>query len=141
MTMRRIVVERKLAIPADRAYAYLSEHEHLGRITPLKAQRVCDGATERNGVGSKRKMSVAGLLPFEEEVTAAVPGELIRYRVTKGGPLRDHNAEIRFTSDGPHTQLRWEIAFRPAVAGLGAPLEFALRQALLRALPRVEVNG
>lgn len=141
MTMRRIVVEGDLAIPAERAYAYLAEHEHLGKITPLRVERLRDGVSERNGVGSRRRMSVGGLLPFEETVTAAIPGELIRYQVTKGGPLRDHKAEIRFTPTECGTHVMWEIIFRPAVAGLGGALEVGLRRAMVRALPQVEARG
>ncbi len=141
MSVRRIVVDHDFAIPADRAYAYLSEHEHFGIITPMKVERIRDGDQERNGAGSCRRVSLAGLLPFEETVTRTVPDEYIAYQVTKGSPLRDHHAELRFTPTGSGSHLRWEISFRPAAPGLGAPLALALRRAIERALRIVDVKA
>jgi uncharacterized protein YndB with AHSA1/START domain len=137
--MKRVFVERDLAAPADRVYAYLAEHENLNVITPLTVSRICDGQDgDRNGLGSRRKLSIKGLLPFEETIVEAEPGRLIRYRITQGSPLRDHTGAITLTDLGSRTRVRWEITFRPVVPGLGGPLAFGLRHAIVRALPLVE---
>lgn len=141
--MQHVSVTRQLAIPVDRAYAYLSELENIGEAAPgLKVKRLNDGTDgTRNGVGARRSLSIGGLLPFEETVTEAVPNELIRYRITKGSPLRDHKGEVRFAASGTGTTVTWNIDFDSKVPGLGAPLAKGLTQVVGRAFANAEQHG
>ena len=75
----------------------MSEHENLGPLFGANVTRVRDGDTERNGVNSVRRLKVGPLPPFEETVHEFVPDERIVYRITKGGPLKDHVGVLEFS--------------------------------------------
>ena len=70
-------------VPVERLDAHLSDHENLKPLLGLNITRVKEGETNANGVGSVRRLSAKGLLPFEETVTEAIPNERIEYRATK----------------------------------------------------------
>lgn len=139
--MQRIEIRHELALPVDRAYAYLSEHENLGTLFGAKVERVRDGDTSRNGAGSVRRLKVGPLPWFEETVTAAVPDELVEYRITKGGVLRDHRGEMRFTPHGSGTTLDYVIEFRGAVPLLGPVVKLGLERTIRTGLRKVDGNA
>ena len=140
--MQRIDLVHDFALPADRVYAYLAEHENLGPLFGAKITRLRDGDTSRNGVGSVRELRVGPLPSFEETVTAAVPGELIEYRITRGGfPVKDHSARMTFTPQGAGTRLRYEIALGSQVPGLDRVVAAALTRSLRRGLRQVDTQA
>ncbi len=139
--MQRVIVDHDFVLPPARVFAHLAEHENLGPLFGAKVTRVRDGNTERNGVGSVRALRVAVLPPFEETVTEAIPNELIRYRITKGSPLRDHHGEMRFTPLGTGTHLRYVIEFGAVAPGLDKIIKLGLERSLRAALPSVDANS
>lgn len=141
--MQQVLVERDFDQPVDRLFAYLSEHENLGAIFPARVERVRDGENgERNGVGSVRRLSFGGLLPFEETVTAVEPNRRIAYRITKGSPLRGHRGEMLFTErDGGGSHLRYEIVFGAAVPGLDRVVAASLRRSVAKGLGKVAAQA
>lgn len=94
----------------------LSEHENLGPMFGARVERVRDGETERNGVGSARSLKIGPLPAFEETTTRADRPMLIEYEITKGGPLKGHWARQQLTglADGG-TRLDYAIGFNLAV--------------------------
>src|SRR3954452_25540864 len=87
--MDRTVIDHHFDAPLERVFGYFAEHEN-GNITfaPMHVERLNDGTDgSRNGVGSRRKLSPKGVLPFEETITEVVPNQRIQYRITKGTPL------------------------------------------------------
>ncbi len=140
--MQRVVVDREFSLPPDRVYDYLAEHENLGPLFGAKVTRLRDGTDgARNGVGSVRRLKVGPLPAFEETVTDAVPGELIRYRITKGSPLRDHLGEMRFTENGGGTRLHYEISFGAVLPGLDRLIAAGLRHNIARGLEKVDAKA
>ena len=109
--MQRLAFVQDFSAPVDRVYAHLSEHENLGPLFGARIERVRDGDTSRNGVGSVRRLKVGPLPWFEETVTQAVPDQLVEYRITRGSPLKDHVGTMRFTPQGDGTRLDYVIAF------------------------------
>ncbi len=138
--MQRVLVERDFALPPERVFAYLAEHENLGRLFGAKIERKRDGTDgTRNGVGSVRALRVGPLPPFEETVTEVVPDELIRYRITKGSPLRDHSGEMRFQpAPAGGTHLRYEISFRGVVPGIDRVIAPGLKRNIANGLGQVD---
>lgn len=139
--MQRIEIDHDFAKPVPRVYAYLAEHENLAPLFGAKVTRVRDGATERNGAGSVRALRIAVLPPFEETVTEAIPNELIRYRITKGSPLRGHHGEMRFEPRGTGTHLRYVIEFGAVVPGLDRVIKLGLERSIRKGLPKVDENA
>jgi uncharacterized protein YndB with AHSA1/START domain len=136
--MQRVEIEHTFVKPVEQVYAYLAEHEHLGALFGAKITRVRDGDTSRNGVGSVRKLQIAVLPPFEETVTEAIENELIRYRITKGSPLKGHHGEMHFSPQGTGTHLRYVIEFGAVVPGLDRVVKLGLERSIRRALPEVD---
>ena len=137
-TMQRVIVDHDFPVPVERSFAYLAEHENLGAVFGAKVTRLSDGTDgSRNGVGSVRKLQIGPLPPFEETVTEFVPDELIRYRITKGSPLRNHAGEMRFTPNADGTShLHYEIAFGAVVPGLDFVVAKALKGNIQKGLAK-----
>lgn len=129
------VVHTYSSSPAE-VFAALAEHENLGRIFPAKVTRLRDGDTERNGVGSARRLRV-GLLPsFVETVTHVEPERLIEYRITQGSPLKGHWGRQVFTPTASGgTTLDYTIGFDAVAPGLAPVVAAGLTRALTRGLP------
>jgi uncharacterized protein YndB with AHSA1/START domain len=135
MRLHHVHVTQDFSAPVDRVYAHLAEHENLGPLFGTRVQRVRDGDTERNGVGSCRRLSFNGLLPFEETVTEAVPNERIVYRITKGTPIREHEGVMVFTSTGGGgTHLDYRIKLGSPIPGLTALLSVVLTRSIGKGL-------
>lgn len=110
--MKRIEIVQDFALPVERVFAYLAEHENLGPLFGARVERLRDGHETRNGVGSVRRLKVTPLPSFEETVTGFEVGEYVEYRITKGSPLKDHVATMRFARRGSGCTLTYIIAFR-----------------------------
>ena len=139
--MQRIEITQDFALPVQRVYAYLSEHEHLGPLFGAQVTRVRDGDTSRNGVGSVRRLKVGPLPAFEETVTQAVEGELVEYRITKGSPLRDHRGTMRFAPKGTGSTLTYVIEFGAAVPGLDRVVALGLKRNIAKGLRTVDAKA
>jgi len=137
--MANVLVERDFTSPPDRVFAYLAEHEHLGPLFGATVERVRDGTDgQRNGVGSVRRLKVGPLPAFEETVTQAEPDQLIRYRITKGSPLRGHEGVMHFSPRGTGTHLRYEIEFGAVVPGLDRLIAASLQRSIPKGLAQVD---
>jgi uncharacterized protein YndB with AHSA1/START domain len=137
--LSHVHVTHDFRAPVARVYAYLAEHENLGALFGTRIERVRDGETERNGVGSCRRLSFYGLLPFEETVTEAVADERIVYRITKGSPMRDHEGTMAFATTGDGgTRLDYRIRFGSAVPGLAPFVARALHGNIARGLRKLD---
>jgi len=137
--VQRLVFVHDYTLPPERVFAYLSEHENLSSVFGAKVRRLRDGSDgERNGVDSARELRIGPLPPFVETVVEFVPHELIRYRITKGSPLRDHEGTMRFSDRDGGTHLHYEIAFGAVIPGLDALIAPGLRRNVARGLSRVD---
>jgi uncharacterized protein YndB with AHSA1/START domain len=136
--MQRIDIEHDFALPVERVYAYLSEHENLSDLFGAKITRVRDGDTERNGTGSVRSLKIGPLPAFEETVTEAVANQHINYRISKGSPLRDHRGSMTFTPRGTGSHLRYVIEFGAVLPGLDRIVKRILQTSITKNLPRVD---
>ena len=138
--MQTVHVQKDFAAPVDRVFAYLSDHDNLDVLfAPARVEHVRDGESDRTGVGSVRRISFWGLLPFEETVTDVAPNERIEYEITKGSPMRDHHGSLLFTPTGSGgTHLDYRISFDSGVPGLAAGVAMQLRRSIAKGLARVD---
>jgi uncharacterized protein YndB with AHSA1/START domain len=137
--MQTVIVDHDFSLPPDRVFAYLAEHEHLEPLFGAKIRRLRDGTDgARNGVGSVRQLKVGPLPAFEETVTEVIPNELIRYRITKGSPLKDHEGVMRFSPNGEGTHLHYEISFRMVVPGVDRVVAASLKRNIEKGLKSVD---
>jgi uncharacterized protein YndB with AHSA1/START domain len=137
--MQHVVVERDFRSSPEKVFAFLAEHENLEPLFGAKITRLRDGTDgTRNGPGSVRRLKLGPLPAFEETITEVVPGEIIRYRITKGSPLRGHSGEMRITPQGTGAHLRYEISFGAVVPGLDVLDAAGLRRNVAKGLERVD---
>ena len=140
--MAAVHVEHDFSAPVETVFDYLSEHENLAILfSPMRVERVSDGETERNGVGSARKLSLGGIAPFIETVKAVIPNERIEYTITKGSPLRHHYGVMAFSSTpsgGSH--LDYTITLEAPVPGMASAVAAVLRSRISAGLKRVETK-
>lgn len=133
--MQRVHITQDFPESVASLYAYLSEHENLGPLFGARIRRLSDGEDgTRNGVGSAREMRVGPLPPFVETVVEAVPDQLIRYRITRGGVLKDHEGIMRFAASGAGSRLDYTIVFDGKLPGLGPLVALSLRRSISAAL-------
>jgi uncharacterized protein YndB with AHSA1/START domain len=139
MRLHRVELSHTFALPPARVFAFLSEHENLSLLFRAPVRRLRSGERFRNGVGSCRRIGPAAPLGFEETVVEFVPDETIVYRITRGGPLRDHRGTMRFSAlpDGG-SRLDYEIRFGSRVPGLAAAVARLLDRSIASGLRRVE---
>ena len=139
MRAHHVKVEHTFAKPPERIFAHLAEHENLAELFGARITRLKDGAQDRNGVGSVRKLKVGPGPPFEETVTEFVPPERIVYRITKGGPLKGHLGVMTFapTADGG-TRFEYDIRVASPIPGLAPLVRASLTRSITQALPKVE---
>ena len=134
-----VSVEHDFSAPVERVFAHLSEHENLADVLGAKVERLGDGQGQRNGVGSRRRLRIGPLAPFEETVTKFVPNELIEYVITKGTPLRNHVGIMRFTPlPGGGTHLHYRIRVASAVPGIAPLVKTVVQRNLAAGLAKVD---
>ena len=140
--MQTVHIQKDFTAPVERVFAYLSEHDNLSVLfAPARVEHVQDGESERSGVGSIRRISFWGLLPFEETVTDVAPNERIEYEITKGSPMRDHQGSLLFTPTGSGgTHLDYRITFDSGVPGLAAGVAMQLRRSIAKGLARADAQ-
>lgn len=136
--MHTLSFQQDFSAPPEKVFAYFAEHENLSSVfAPMRIERVRDGDSERNGVGSVRKLSLFGALPFEETTTAVVPNERIEYRITKGSPLRRHFGVMVFSAtEAGGTHLDYTISFEGKLPGIGAAVAAGLNQGVSKGLKK-----
>jgi uncharacterized protein YndB with AHSA1/START domain len=141
MRAHHVKVEHRFSKPPERIFAYLAEHENLGDMFGAKVTRLRDGDTDRNGVGSVRRLQIGPGPPFEETVTEFVPSERIVYRITKGSPLRGHVGVMTLAPEGEGTHFDYDIRLASPIPGLAALVKLSLTRSINRGLATVEQDA
>lgn len=133
--MQRVQVTERFPQPVEELFAYLSEHENLEPLFGARVKRLTNGDDgTRNGPGSSREMRLGPLPPFVETNTEVITNELIRYRITRGGILRDHEGVMRFSRDGTGSRLDYTIDFDGKLPGIGPVVKIVLTRSIAQGL-------
>jgi uncharacterized protein YndB with AHSA1/START domain len=132
-------IEHDFAKAPERIFAHLAEHENLADVFGAKVTRLRDGESERNGVGSIRRLQIGPLPPFEETVTEFVVPERVVYRITKGSPLRGHVGVMTFApTPGGGTHFVYDIRLSSPIPGIAPLVRAALTRSIAQSLASVE---
>lgn len=141
MSSQRIAITMDFPQPVEALFAFVARHENQSIILGSRVKRVRDGQGHPDGVGSVRLNQVLPLPAFEETVTVFEAPSLIEYRITRGGPLRNHHGVIRFTPQGTGTRLDYTITFDPKIPLTGWLLRVVTEHDLRKGLKRVAKMG
>jgi uncharacterized protein YndB with AHSA1/START domain len=140
--MQTVRVTQDFPQPVEQVFEYLAEHENLAPVFGAKIRRLNDGTDgTRNGTGSAREMRVGPLPRFVETNVEVVTNELIRYRITKGGILKDHEGVLRFTSRADGSHLDWTITFNGKAPGIAPIVKAKLTRDVSRAMGKLADTG
>ena len=140
--MQRMHVTQDFPQPVDELFAHLSEQENLEPLFGAKIKRLSDGTDgTRNGAGASRELRVGPLPGFVETNVEVVPNELVRYRITRGGILKNHEGVMRFSSNGSGSRLDYTIDFDSKVPGLGPVIKRVLTRNISSGLRRYAESG
>ena len=140
--MQRVYVTQDFPQPVEEIFNYLSEHEHLEPLFGAKVKRLNDGADgTRNGAGSARELRVGPLPAFVETTTEVIPNQLIRYRITKGSVLKNHEGVMRFSSHGGGSRLEYMITFDGKAPGLAPLVKAILTRGITAGLRQLASRG
>lgn len=140
--MQRMHVTQDFPQSIDELFAHLSEQENLEPLFGAKIKRLSDGTDgTRNGAGASRELKVGPLPGFVETNVEVVPNELVRYRITRGGILKNHEGVMRFSSNGSGSRLDYTIDFDSKVPGLGPLIKRGLERNISSGLQRYAESG
>jgi uncharacterized protein YndB with AHSA1/START domain len=140
--MQRVHVTQDFPQPVEEVFAYLSEQENLEPLFGARIKRLSDGTDgTRNGTGASRELKVGPLPGFVETNTEVVPNELIRYRITKGGVLKNHEGVMRFSRQDDGSRLEYTIDFDGKAPGIGPAVKLMLTRNISAALRKFAANG
>jgi uncharacterized protein YndB with AHSA1/START domain len=137
MPQQSVRFEQFFAAPRERVFAWFADHETFGRLWPGRTRRIHESAdaSEPNGLGSVREVRAGGMA-FEETITAFDPPSHIEYRITRGGPIKNHRGELRFTAVDGGTKLDYTIEFDPRVPLTGGLIASVLCTSFQRGIGR-----
>ena len=120
MPQQTVKFEQFFAAPREKVFAWFADHEKFGKIWPGRTRRVqasADGG-DPNGLGSVREIRSGGST-FEETITKFEAPSTIEYRITKGGPIKNHLGRLLFSETEGGTKLDYTIEFDPKIPFTG----------------------
>lgn len=135
--MQQVRVVQDFPQPVEEVFAYLSEPKNLEPLFGAKIKPLSQGSDGTpNGTGASRELRVGPLPAFVETNTEVIPNELIRYTITKGGVLKDHEGVMRFSPQGSGSRLEYTIDFDGKAPGIGPFVKMMLTRNITRALQK-----
>ena len=137
MPQQTVRFEQFFAAPRERVFAWFADHEKFGRIWPGATRRIQESADPRepNGLGSVREIRTGGMT-FEETIVGFDVPERIEYRITRGGPIKNHRGELVFTQVEGGTKLNYVIEFDPRLPLTGGLIASVLCTSFHRGIGR-----
>jgi len=120
--MKTVTVTRTINAPIEKVFDLLSDHANYKANFGVKGSKlVKEGKPDRNGLGAVRWID-AGLMQFEEEITAYERPRRFDYLIIKcSAPLEHQGGSVRLESVGNATKVTWTSAMRmnvPVIGGL-----------------------
>ena len=85
-----------------------------------------------------RSLKVGPLPWFDETIVESVEPTLIRYRISRGSPMRNHAAVITFGPTEQGCRVHYVIEFDTVLPGMGTLLKVGLSRNIQRGLRKLE---
>ncbi|XOV79726.1 MAG: SRPBCC family protein [Aestuariibacter sp.] len=126
--------------PNDTLFNYFSNPYHLGNALNMPCEVIRQSATTfEYGEGMVKRVKSPGLPAFEETIITYQPQQYIAYRVTRGGIVKNHLGELRFSETQKGSELQYQIRFSPRwpIPLLGPVIKGQLQSTLEKGLAQV----
>lgn len=139
MGQARITITESYAVPPERLWAVLADHE--GMSDWIGARVTVVAGPGDGGVGTVRRVHARGLA-IDEEVTYADPPRRMVYRIVRGLPvIRFHRGEILISPWGKTgAELRWDIVLESPIPGIAAAIRAVLEPGLRAGLRNLRLR-
>jgi uncharacterized protein YndB with AHSA1/START domain len=136
--MNHVTIVRSLDAPVERVWQILgSPGVSPGSGVDVDVEQ--PGAPD--GSGLTRVVKVGPALAHEEIIQIG-PGHVLRYRMTKGAPVKDYVGSVALDeSPGGGTRVTWDAEFRPVVPGTGWLISRMTKRTLNRVLDAVAASS
>ena len=136
--MNHLRIVRSLDAPVGRVWAVIGNPGvSPGPGVDVKIER--PGAPD--GKGLRRAVKV-GRVTAHEEIIQVGPGHTLRYRMTKGAPVKDYVGSVALAeSPSGGTRVTWDAEFRPIVPGAGWLISRITERTLNRVLDAVAASS
>ena len=143
MAEKWVHVQRDLDAPPERVFDHLAEHENLADLFGAKVTRKKDGDDgTRNGTGSTRELKLGPLPSFDETTTRYERPELIEYKISRGGVLKDHIGIMKFEpSPSGGTRFDYRIRVESKIPGTSGAIAKSLTRSIETGLKGVPGGG
>tara|TARA_R110001592_G_scaffold135779_1_gene352239 strand:- start:4877 stop:5305 length:429 start_codon:yes stop_codon:yes gene_type:complete len=136
MAIQTITINQAFDAPVKQVFSTLSDHEKFGKICGINMERIVDGATDLNGLGSIREIKIGVLPSFQETITKFIENKRIEYKITQGSPIKNHIGVLVFSELKGKTQLKYTIELESKIpcttALIKAVLGFGIKKGLKR---------
>ena len=131
-------LEMELEAPLEGVFDAMADHGRYYRFRPISQSELTrEGDADKNGVGAVRRLR-AGLLRFDEEITAYErPNRLDYLIIDVNVPLDHDGGSIRFEPTKSGTKVLWTSSFRITTPVVGGPLGAAFGLGLRRSFTRM----
>jgi len=132
--VNHFTITRSLDAPVDRVWEIIGNPgASPGRGVDVRVER--PGSADATGL---LRVVKVGRATVHEEITDVGPGNVIRYRMTKGAPVRDYTSGVALeASPDGGTLVSWDARFRPLVPGTGWAVSLVSKHTLNRVLDAV----
>ena len=136
--MNRLTIVRWLDAPVERVWAVVG---NPGASPGPGVEVSVEQPGAPDGSGLIRAVKV-GRVRAHEEILQVGPRHLVRYRTTKGAPVKDYLGSVALDdSPGGGTRVTWDVEFRPIVPGTGWLLSLLTKRTLNRVLDAVSASS
>ena len=120
--MKTVTVTRTINAPIEKVFDLLADHGNYRKNFGVKGSKLIkEGTPDRNGLGAVRWID-AGIMQFEEKITAYERPRRFDYLIVKcSAPLEHEGGSVRLESVGNATKVTWTSVMRmkvPVIGGL-----------------------
>ncbi len=138
----RVHFSREIPAPPERVWSLLTDPPQMNRWSEARIEALEPGPGGGFGeVGATRRVHAPAPLGMttvldEAIVEAEAPNRLV-YRVTRGGPIRNHRGEVLIEATEGGSRLTWTVDFLGKVPGTGPFIKLVLNPTLRRSVNKI----
>jgi uncharacterized membrane protein len=134
MAIQTITINQAFDAPVKQVFSTLSDHEKFGKICGIDLERIVDGSSHLNGLGSVREIKIGILPAFQETITKFIENERVEYKITKGSPIKNHKGVLIFTEAKGKTNLKYTIELESKIPLTTSLIKSALKYRIKKGL-------
>jgi hypothetical protein len=142
MAHTQFTVVQDFPQPLSAVFAHMAHHDNLAVLfgVPVRRIRESPDPAEPNGLGSVRVVAI-GPVKIEETITVFEKDRLIEYRITRGGFMKHHRGELRFSAQGDGARVEYQLELESALPLMTGPILKGLQKGISRGLRRLSTRS